>query len=243
MNVGRAVKESMVEELQAHLAERPNVFVTTVNRLPAAEADQLRKKLHASSARMVMVKRRLGKRTMEHLNIAELAKQLEGSIGLIFVGDDVVPPAKLLVDFQKAHEQQVSVRAAMIEGQFLDQARVTQLAQLPPRPVLLAEVLGTIEAPLSSLIFTIEQLIGDIAWNLEQLAAKKPAEPTQADTVKDISAATGLGLEEAKQRAEQEGESGAAPSTAPATPPPTTPGASGEQKPPQQEGPGTPEKA
>ena len=206
MNVGRAVKESMVEELQAQLAERPNVFVTTVNRLKAAEADDLRKKLHASQARMVLVKRRLGKRTIERLHVAELAKQLEGSVGLIFVGNDVVPPAKLLVEFQKAHEQQLSVRAAVIEGQILDQARVSQLAQLPSRPVLLAEVLGTIEAPLSALIFTIEQLIGDIAWTLEQLAAKKPVEPAKAEA--------------------------AAPSAAPATPEPAAPSAGEEQKPP-----------
>ena len=181
-NVGRMVKESSVEELSTQLAEQPNFFVTAVNRLSAPEADTLRQKLYASRSHLVVVKRRLGERALQGLNVAGLKELLEGSIGLVLSGDDVLQTAKLIVEFRKTHEEQLSVRGAVIDGQLLDQSRVEQLAQLPPKPVLLAQVVATIESPIADLIFTIERLIGDIAWIAEQAVAKKPAEAPTPET-------------------------------------------------------------
>ena len=94
MNIGRLVKESMVEELNAQLAERPNFFVTSITRLPASETDLLRRQLHVSQARLVMIKRRLGARALARLQIAGLQDLLEGSVGLVLPGEDVLPTAK-----------------------------------------------------------------------------------------------------------------------------------------------------
>ena len=154
--------------------------MTTVNRLPASDADTFRQKLYASQAHLIVVKRRLGQRTLQQLNIAGLAELLEGSVGLVLAGGDTLQTAKLIVEFRKTHEDRLTVRGAVIDGQLLDQQRVEQLAQLPPKPVLLALLVATIESPLADLIFTIERLIGDLAWTIEQTAAKKPAEAEAA---------------------------------------------------------------
>ena len=179
--VGRLVKESTVQEVGAQLSERPNFFVTTVNRLPASDADAFRQKLYASQAHLVVVKRRLGQRTLQQLNIAGLAELLEGSVGLVLAGGDTLQTAKLIVEFRKGHEDRLTVRGAVIDGQLLDQQHVEHLAQLPPKPVLLAQVVATLESPIATLIFTIEQLIGDLAWTIEQTAAQKPVEAAPAE--------------------------------------------------------------
>jgi large subunit ribosomal protein L10 len=218
--VGRMVKESSVEEFSTKLSERTNFFVMTLNRLPAPQADTLRQKLYASQAHLVMIKRRLSQRAVERLQIPGLAELLEGSVGFVLAGDDVLQTAKLLIEFHKAHEEQLSVRGAVIDGQLLDTGWVEQLAQLPPKPLLLAEVVGTLESPMADVIFTIERLIGDLAWLAEQIAEKKPKSDEGAEA------------------------GGAASSTVPATPAPSAPSASADQKPPQQvEEPGAPEKA
>lgn len=178
--VGRMVKESIVEHVNTQLAERPNVFVASVNRLPAPETDAFRQKLHASQARLIMVKRRLGKRAFAQLKIEGLDQLLDGSVGLILAGEDFLATAKVLVEFHKAHEEQVKVRGGVVDGQVCDTQRVVQLANLPPKPVLLAQVVATLEAPIADVIFTIERLIGDIAWVAEQAAAAKPAAPAPA---------------------------------------------------------------
>ena len=179
-NVGRMVKESIVGELSTALSERPNFFVTTINRLPASEANILRQKLSTSQARLVLIKRKLGLRTVQGFNVPGLAELFEGSVGLVLPSDEVLPTAKLIVEFVKTHEGHLSVRGGLVDGQLLDKSRVEQLANLPARPVLLAYVVATIESPMVDVIFTIERLIGDLAWMLEQAAAQTPTAPAPA---------------------------------------------------------------
>ncbi len=179
-SIGHMVKESLAERISEELSERPNFFVTTVNRLSSPDADSLRQKLHTSKARLLGVKRRLGRRTVEKLNVAGLAELMEGSIGLVLAGEDALQAAKLIVEFIKTHENQLTVRGGIVDGQLLDKSRVEQLAALPPKPVLLAQVVGMLEAPIADVIFTLERLIGDIAWLAEQVAAQKPAEAAPA---------------------------------------------------------------
>ena len=173
---GRLVKEGSVQEITTRLSERPNFFITGINRLTAPNADLLRRQLFGSKARLLVVKRKLGQRAVQGLTLAGLQDLLEGSIGLVLAEADLLATAKLLVDFRKTHEEQLTVRGAVIDGQLLDAGRVEQLAQLPPKPVLLAQVVATIEAPIADVIFTLERLIGDIAWLAEQAAAQKPVD-------------------------------------------------------------------
>jgi len=179
-NIGRMVKESIVEELTSELSERPNFFVTTINRLAAPDADTFRQKLFGANAKLVMVKRRVGQRAIDQLKLAGVTDLFEGSVGVILTGDDVLPTAKLIVEFRKAHEEQMALQGAVVDGQLLDRSRVEQLASLPSKPVLLAQVLGTIEAPMADVIFTVERLIGDLAWIAEQAAGTKLAAPAAA---------------------------------------------------------------
>lgn len=176
--VGRLVKESTIRELETRLAERPNFFVTVVNRLPAPETDVLRQRLARSHSRLLMLKRRLGLRALEPLKLEGLTALLEGSVGLVLSGDDILQTAKLIVEFRKSHEEQVLVRGGVIDGQLVDARRVEELASLPPKPVLLAQVVATIESPLADVVFTIERLIGDVSWIIEQRANQKEGKPT-----------------------------------------------------------------
>ena len=212
-SIGRMVKESAVQELSTRLSERSNVLVTTINRLPAIEADYLRKKLHGSRARLLIVKRTLGKRALDQLHLADVTELFEGSVGLVLADDDVLTAAKTIVEFVKAHEDQLAVRGGRIDGMLLDKGRVEQLASLPPKPTLLAQVVMTIESPLADLIFTTERLIGDLIWAADQAAAKKPL-PANED-----KGQAGLPAHEDKGQAglpapESKGQAGAEPAPA-----------------------------
>ena len=174
-NVGRLVKETAVKELSDRLSQRPDFLVASVNRLTAGEADSLRQKLFVSQARLVMIKRTLGKRMLEQRNLASVTELFDGSVGIVLPGEEVLPAAKILVEFIKTREEKLSVLGGFIDGLLLDKTHVEQLASLPPKPVLLAQVLATIEAPIASVIFTLERLIGDLIWAADQAAEKKPA--------------------------------------------------------------------
>ena len=234
--VGRLVKESSVTEVSTQLSDRPNFFIASINRLPASEADIFRRKLAASSAKLIMIKRRLSHRALEPLKLSGITELLEGSVGFVLAGDDVLLAAKILVEFQKSHEELMGVQGGVVDGQLLDKSRVKELAGLPSKPVLLALVLSTIESPLADVIFTVERLIGDVAWAAEQAATKKPA--TEAGTAPTGAVAEGS-AEARSARPEPQApvapsaapEAQAAPetpstSTAPAEPPPPAQGGS-----------------
>ncbi len=174
---GRAVKETLVKELSERLGAGQPFVVTAVNRLSAPEADALRQKLHASQAEMLMMKRSLSRLAFAALKLPDLETLLGGSVAVVFPGEDALPAVKVVVDFAKTHEDMLAVRGGFLEGQVLSTQSLVQLANLPPRPVLLAQVVGTLEAPMADVIMTIEQLIGDLAWITEQAAAAKPAAP------------------------------------------------------------------
>ena len=175
-SIGRMVKESIVRDATSGLTQNSNLFIASVNRLPASEANLFRQKLSGSQARLIMIKRRLGKKALESLKITGFDELLKGSVGFIIpTGVDVLPAAKVLVEFGKAHEEQMSIQGGQVEGQMLDAKAIKALAELPSKPVLLAQVLGTIEAPIADVIFTIERLIGDLAWIAEEASKAKPA--------------------------------------------------------------------
>ena len=205
-SVGRLVKESILKELSTELSGRPNFFVTALGRMPASEADALRLKLYTTSkAKVITIQRRLGLRALEPLKLDGLTQLLEGSVALVLPGDDALPAAKLIVDFVKTHEGQLAVRGAVIDGQLLDKSRVEQLANLPPKGVLLAQVVATIEAPLADVVFTLERLIGDVAWTAEQAAAKKPAATavTQDSSVQNAPESTASQPEHSEKKEER----------------------------------------
>ncbi|MBI4343264.1 MAG: 50S ribosomal protein L10 [Candidatus Omnitrophica bacterium] len=183
--LGRAVKTSIVDELAGELTKRPNLIVASFGRLKASEADVLRKQLRASQARLILISRRLGTRSVERLQMPGLAELLQGSIGFVLPGEDVMPVAKTVVEFSKSHDEQLVIRGAVIEGQVLDRKRVEQLASLPPKPVLLAQVVGVLESPMADVIFTVERLIADLVYGLEQLAGRAPSETPQPPSTQE----------------------------------------------------------
>lgn len=172
--VGRLVKDVMVQELTEALKERQNFFVAAMGALSATEADTLRKRLRASKARMLMIKRTLGLQGMSALQMEEAKRLFEGSIALVFPGEDLIPAAKLLADFAKENQEKLHIRGGLVEGQVLDRTRFEELANLPPRLQLIAHVVGALEAPLANLVWTLESVLGEVAWVLEEASKAKP---------------------------------------------------------------------
>lgn len=178
--VGRLVKELMVQELTAELRGRSNFFVASVGRLSANETDTLRKRLRASQSKMLMVKRTLGLHGFSALKLDAVGGLLGGSVALILPGEDLIPVAKLLVDFAKADQEKLSLKGGWVEGQLLDRKRLEELASLPPKPQLIAEVIFGIEGPMADLVMTLEAVLSEPVFVLEEAGKRKPAEAQPA---------------------------------------------------------------
>ena len=178
--VGRLVKELMVQELTTALTTRPNFFVASLGSLSAAETDTLRKRLRTSQAQVLMVKRTLGLHGLSAMNLDDAKPLWEGSVALVLPGEDIIPVAKLLMDFAKENQDKLTVRGGLVEGQVLDRKRFEELAGLPPKPQLIARLVGILESPLADLVFTVEAVLGEIAWVLEEASKTTSQSAPQA---------------------------------------------------------------
>ena len=174
---GRLVKELMVRELTQILSERPNFFVASVGLLQAPETDTLRKRLRGVQASMLMVKRTLGSRGLAGLELnGRAADLLTGSVALVFPGGEIIPVAKLLLDFVKESQEKLAIRGGVVDGQLLDAKRFQEVAHLPPKLQLVAQLIVTIESPLADVVWTLDRVFSDLTWILEE-ASKKEGTP------------------------------------------------------------------
>jgi large subunit ribosomal protein L10 len=178
---GRLVKDLIVQELKRALKQSPSFFVASLGNLKAVEADALRKQLRPVQATLRVVRRTLGLQGVLpfQLNGAATRELFAGSVVFVLPSGEIIPAAKVVVQFAKAKEGKLLIRGGIVEGQLLGRAAFEEFASLPPRPQLVAQVVGAIEAPIAELIGCLEAFLGELAWILEAASKKRTAESSQ----------------------------------------------------------------
>ena len=136
------------------------VLFTDYRGLKVKELQQLRKALQDKNAEIHIIKNTLF-RLAAGDDVKSLPDELHnGPTAVAFVHGSESDAAKALVDFAHTH-QNFKVKGGFFGGRALSPAEVVSLSKLPPRDVLIAQVIGAIAAPLTSLIGVIEALYAD----------------------------------------------------------------------------------
>jgi large subunit ribosomal protein L10 len=104
----------------------------------------------------------------------DIANQLEGPNAVLFSDDDLVTPAKAIYDFMKERKK-LEVKIGILQGQVVDPDRLKALAELPPKEVLLGKVVGTLQAPISSLVYVLNANLTGLARVIDQIRLQKAA--------------------------------------------------------------------
>ena len=99
---------------------------------------------------------------------------LSGPTAVTFCGDDLVGAAKALADFARTHPQ-LEVRGGLLESSIIDASGVKALASMPSRDVLVAQVVGTMAAPLTGLVTVLQGTISGFVRALNQVAEQRSA--------------------------------------------------------------------
>ena len=119
--------------------------------LPVSEMVRLRRQLREAGVEVRVIKNSLFRLAAQQAGRPELAALAEGPTAIAFAYGDIVAPARALVDYQRAARNAFAVRRAVAEGQVLSASDVEALATLPPREVLVGQVVGGLKAPLARL--------------------------------------------------------------------------------------------
>jgi large subunit ribosomal protein L10 len=167
-------KKAVVAEVSAKVATAQTIVVAEYRGIQVGHLTKLRAAARAEGVYMRVLKNTLARRAVEGTAFASLAQEMTGPL-IYAISVDAVAAAKVVQDFAKTNDKLV-IKAGNYAGKSLDKAGVAALASIPSREVLLAQVLGMMQAPVSG-----------FARALAALSAKKESDnPTAPVAVAEV---------------------------------------------------------
>ncbi|MFV9511672.1 50S ribosomal protein L10 [Tepidibacillus sp. LV47] len=151
----REEKQKLVAEITDKLRNSKTTILTDYRGLNVAEVTELRKNLREAGVEFKVLKNTLVRRATKEADLTELDEFLTGPTAIAFSYDDVVAPAKIIVDFAKKHEA-LEVKAGILEGRIVNVDEVKALASLPSREGLLSMLLSVLQAPMRNFALAVK---------------------------------------------------------------------------------------
>ncbi len=143
--MNRQEKAQIIEQLNEKAARASIAVVTDFKGLTVEEMTQLRAKCFEAGVDYQVVKNTLARLALTDTEHGDLSEHFKENCAIALGYDDPVAAAKVLADFDKANKQ-FALRFGSLEGKFLDNDGVKELAKMPSKPELLSSVLGTMQA-------------------------------------------------------------------------------------------------
>lgn len=168
----RPEKELVVGDIRERIEKAQVMVLTNYRGLNVAQVTKLRKKLREAGVEFRVLKNTLTRIAAHQTGLTGLDQYLEGPTAIAFGYTDPVAPAKALSDFAKDNKQ-LEIKAGLLAGKVIDPVGVKALADLPPREVLLARVLGGMQTPLVGFASVLQAPIRGFVYGLESLRKKR----------------------------------------------------------------------
>jgi large subunit ribosomal protein L10 len=147
LSLNRNEKQAVVTEVAAQAARSQTLALAEYRGLTVAQLDQLRKQARAQGVYLHVLKNTLARRAVAGTPFEVAAESMAGPLIYGF-SEDAVAAAKVLADFSKGNDKLV-IKAGAYSGKPLDAAGVKALAAIPSKEVLLSQLLGLMQSPVS----------------------------------------------------------------------------------------------
>lgn len=174
MPVSKAKKDEIISELKEKFETSAVSIFADYRGLNVGEATKLRRKLREAGCEFKVAKNTLTGLVVKRQGIEGMESYLEGPVAITF-GKDPVAPAKILVEFIR-ETKKMEIKAGILEGKVIDAKGVKALADLPPREVLLAKMLGSMQAPLYGFAGVLQGTIRSFVYTLEAVRRQRAGE-------------------------------------------------------------------
>ena len=164
------IKKLMLSEYENALKDSPDMFLISYSGIKSDDNTALRTKLGESGSSLMHVQNRIFRKALEKLELAELAKYVEGFSGVIY-GEDVISAVKGLEDYVK--EKKVEILGGYFEGEFLSPDEVIALSKIPSKEVLYSQVMQMVQAPLTGVVNALQAVTRKLVMTVKEIEKTK----------------------------------------------------------------------
>lgn len=173
--MNRQQKENVIQGLGDKLTQSEAVFVINCQGMTVSQVQSLRFALEEKDSEMQVAKNRLIRIAIQDKPDCDvLSDKLVGQNAIVFANSDLTGTAKVLYDFSK-NNKELDIVAGCYAAKLLDPKSVKTLAKLPSREVLLAQLCGVLNAPVTGFVVVLKQVLVKTLLVMKAIAEKKNA--------------------------------------------------------------------
>lgn len=165
-------KQAVVAALTEKLQNAAAGVIVDYKGITVAEDTTLRTQCRENNIDYAVVKNTLLRFAFNNVGLNELDDQLNGATSLAVCMDDPVAPARVIAEFAKKLNGKFEIKGGFMDGKVVSLETVNALAAIPALPVLQAQVLGTMLAPISALACVLKQIAEKQGAPAEEAAAE-----------------------------------------------------------------------
>ena len=172
--MNRQEKADRVQMITEKIATSKGVYLADFTGLTVEKVSLLRREMRKAGVHVSVMKNTLLHRAMAASNYDILLPHLKGPTAILLPTEEEIAPAKILDAFIRVHKLP-RAKLACLGGKIYDADDIKQLAKLPPRDVLLGQLLRALQGPLSQFVSVLKAPLRDLANDLEQVSKSKGA--------------------------------------------------------------------
>lgn len=157
MSIAKDQKAVVIEQIKQKISDSKGFVIVDYKGISVLEDTNMRRACREQNVEYKVLKNRLVARALNELNISGFDKSLEGTSAVAFANGDALAAAKVMTDATKTIKA-LKIKCGLMDGAFISGEMVSVFASIPSKEVLLAQLLGLLQSPMSGLARALQQI-------------------------------------------------------------------------------------